>query len=76
MGSMAQLSQIPHSMWSQIPVGKPPPGQMPNLQSPVDAAPGLIAGASVLLAIMLFFYGIRAYSKLFIIKKAQWDDGG
>ena len=58
----------------QLPALKPPPGIIPNFGHPRNRGPVLIIVNGVLLALMMTFIALRAYTKLAIVRKFSWDD--
>ena len=57
------------------PVIAPPPGIVPNLESPVSRASEIYVAASVCLPLIVLFAAARFYAKVAILKKWTWDDG-
>ena len=64
----------PPALWSLIPAAEPPLGVQSNLTNPEDRGYIILVMGFVLLALMLFFYSIRMYTKLFVVRKSTWDD--
>lgn len=52
----------------------PPPGVVPNQLDPQTRGRDLTITCSVFLGIMITFVSIRAYTKLWIMRKVTWDD--
>ena len=52
----------------------PPPGVVPNLYNPQTRGRDLTITCSIFLGIMISFVSIRAYTKLWIVRKVTWDD--
>ena len=57
------------------PAGRPPPGIQPDFVDPPSLVPAILGVGAAFLALALFCYSIRIYTKLFITRKWQWDDG-
>ena len=58
------------------PVRAPPPGIVPDLESPVSRASELYVAAGFCLPLIVLFAAMRFYAKVAILKKWTWDDGG
>ncbi|PQE12570.1 integral membrane protein [Rutstroemia sp. NJR-2017a BBW] len=62
-------------MLNSTPAIPPPDGVSPNFEHPQSRGQLQITVTSVILSIMLLFFINRVYVKVFLIKKARWDDG-
>ncbi len=72
--SMSAVQLPPPALWSLVPSLEPPSGVQPNFVNPEDRGDVLLVVGSVLLALMIIFYSVRMYTKLFLIRKLTWDD--
>ena len=68
------LEVLPREDRGQIPAAMPPAGQEVNLIDPSNIGPRLLIVATVFLAILTIFFGLRVYAKAFIVKAYAWDD--
>ena len=68
------LTDLPESLLETLPAMKPPPGEVPNFVDPYSKGPILVIASTITLFLGLCFFGIRIYTKLFIVRKAAWDD--
>ena len=59
---------------ASYPVITPPPGVIPNFPNPYSEANVLIAVGTVFVGLMVMFGIARLYVKVFMIRKATWDD--
>lgn len=57
-----------------VPATIPPPGVTPDFENPESRGSVHIITGAVLLALMILFYAIRIYAKVFVIKRFHWDD--
>ncbi len=71
---MTVLSSLAAERMARVPASSPPPSVTPNFVDLASDAPVLIAFGTVLLAIMLFFSGIRLYVKAMVRRKLTPDD--
>jgi hypothetical protein len=69
LGGYMDLSAFQH-----IPATIPPPGVTPDFENPESRGSVHIITGAVLLALMMLFYAIRIYAKVFVIKRFHWDD--
>lgn len=69
------ISNIPPSLYGSIPAATPPQGVQPNLSYPLNAGPKLVIAASVFTGLAMVFFLSRIYTKFFIVKRWNWDDG-
>ena len=74
MASDNLLSDIPPALLDELPALLPPPGVQPNFANPEDHGPALAAVATVLAFFTLVSYGVRMYTKVFIVRRTTWDD--
>ena len=70
----AIFSTVPRDRWSITPIGRTPPGVQRNLHNPPDAGPAWFGVSTALFAVASFFFGLRLYSKGFLLKKFTVDD--
>lgn len=75
MASNNLLAEIPPALLDELPALLPPPGVNPNYENPENKGPALAAVATVLSCLAVLFYGVRVYTKGFVVRKATWDDG-
>jgi hypothetical protein len=71
---MATVELPPPEIWQYIPAMEPPAGVVPNFANPESKGHIAIVVGSILTALMVCFFAIRAYTKLFILRKLTWDD--
>ena len=62
------------NLFANVPALKPPPGVTSNFENPLSQGPVLVVVGSILNALMIVFVLARAYTKIYIIRKATWDD--
>ena len=67
-------SQFEDPAFLRLPALLPPPEVTPNFVHPEDRGPVLVFVGGTLSALMLMSIGIRAYTKLVIVRKLSWDD--
>lgn len=70
----AALAEIPPSILDTYPALAPPAGVEPNFVNPEDRGYILNSVATVLFCLMVCLFANRIYTRLFIIRKATWDD--
>ncbi|KAL8810238.1 MAG: hypothetical protein Q9200_002737 [Gallowayella weberi] len=68
------IEQLPPSLLQSQPAGSPPPGVLPNFGDPPTLVPPILGVGTSFLALALFCFSIRAWTKLTIIRKFSWDD--
>ena len=68
------IKQMPPSLLQTLPAGSPPPGIQPNFEDPPTLVPALLGVGAAFLALAVFCFSIRAWTKLTINKKFSWDD--
>ena len=66
---MSSLSDILNS-----PLSAPPKGQTSNFVDPKSEGDVLTVVCSIFLFIMISFFSLRVYAKIFIARKFTWDD--
>ncbi|MCJ1465350.1 hypothetical protein MMC07_003968 [Pseudocyphellaria aurata] len=59
---------------SNIPLGPPPPGVIPNFVNPESRAYETIITVTICLAFMMPFFLLRIYSRVFVTRSVGWDD--
>ena len=69
-----ELAQIPPSVLNTLPALQPPAGVQPNFVNPENRGYIQNSVASVLFGLMICLFANRVYTKLFVIRKASWDD--
>ena len=74
MGFTLSPSQFQDPAFLRLPALPPPPGVTPNFAHPEDRGPVLVFVGGILSALMLIFIGVRAYTKLVIVRRVSWDD--
>ena len=74
VSSLDQLAQLPPSVLNSLPALSPPPGVQRNYIDPEDRGRVLTSVATVLFCLSTSFFLNRVYTKIFIIRKASWDD--
>ena len=70
----SELAEIPPSVVDSLSALQPPAGVESNFVNPEDRGYILTSIATVLFCLMVCLFGNRVYTKLFIIRKAKWDD--
>ena len=70
----SELAEIPPNILNTLPTLQPPAGVEPNFVNPEDRGYILNCVATVLFCLMVCLFGNRVYTKLFIVRKANWDD--
>lgn len=68
------LLSLPPDVLKSLPALQPPAGVQSNFVGPVNKCSQFQVVATFLLCLMTCFYVIRVYTKLYIIRKAGWDD--
>lgn len=74
MSQQASASALQDPAFLQLPALTPPPGVIPNFTNPDNRGPTLIVVGAIFLALVVIALTNRAYTKLFIVRKASWDD--
>ena len=74
MASVAALSHLTPVQLASLPVGSAPPNVVSNLINPHSDGTQVVILGSIMMAIMLFFAGLRYYSKIYIAKSLTADD--
>ena len=59
----------PPALWSEVPALEPPFGAESYFTNPEDRSSVILVVGSILLALMILFYSVRMYTKLFVIRK-------
>ncbi len=71
-------NEIPMSLsdpnFLSLPAAAPPPGIIPNFENPEDRGPILVKVGGVLVGLMMVFVINRVYVKIWVVRKAWWDD--
>ncbi len=75
MTQASQVLQLPPDALKQLPAGTPPPGVVSNFTNPEDKGYVLVTVATVFLVLGLFAFCIRAYGRVYVIKRVGWGDG-
>ncbi|KAL8937600.1 MAG: hypothetical protein Q9216_004340 [Gyalolechia sp. 2 TL-2023] len=57
-----------------LPAGVPPPGMQPNFVDPPTLVPAVLGVGASFLALALFCFSIRVWTKVTINKRLSWDD--
>jgi hypothetical protein len=57
-----------------FPAATPPPGVIPNFKNPESRGSVFVVSSAFLVGFMVFFFAVRAYAKICIIKRLHWDD--
>jgi hypothetical protein len=70
------MEDLPLSEFLKLPFGRPPPGVIPDFTNTESNGRDLIIIPSIFLSIMILFMLARMYTKLRLIRKVTWDDGG
>jgi len=70
----SELVEIPPSILNTLSALQPPAGVESNFVNPEDRGYILNSVATVLFCFMVCLFANRVYGKLFIIRKANWDD--
>lgn len=70
----SKLAKIPPSVLNTYPGLQPPAGVKSNFINPEDRGYILNSVATLLFCLMVLLFANRVYTKLFIIRKADWDD--
>lgn len=73
--SPSELAEIPQSALDTYPALEPPAGVELNFIDPEDRSYLLNSIATVLFCLMVCLFANRVYTRLFIVRKAGWDDG-
>lgn len=68
------ISSLPKELLDTLPAMNPPPGKVPNFVDPYSKGPVLVIVSTVTLVLGLFFFAIRIYTKVYLVRKAAWDD--
>ena len=61
--------------YANLPASPPPPGVLPNFDSPPMRDTEIYVGMSILIGITIVFVTLRVYIKLVITHMWGWDDG-
>ena len=61
--------------YANLPIGKPPPGVVPNLDHPQSQTIAQYVGIGICLGVALVFVLLRIYVKLAVTRAWGWDDG-
>lgn len=69
-----ELASLPPSILNNLPALQPPAGVESNFNDPVNRAFILNSVATVMFCFMVCLFANRAYTKVFVIRKATWDD--
>ena len=69
-----ELAGLPPSILYTYPALQPPAGVEPNFVNPEDRGYILNSVATVLFCFMVCLFANRVYVKIFVIRKASWDD--
>ena len=62
------------TLLNTLPALPPPLGVESNFENPYSQGPILTAVGSVIITLMMLFFSVRMYTKMFIQKKFSWDD--
>lgn len=57
-----------------VPAMAPPPGVLPNLKDPESRAYESIVTTAVCVSLMMPFFMLRLYSRIFVTRSLGWDD--
>lgn len=68
------IKQLPPSVLRTLPAGTAPRGVQAKFVDPPTLVPAVLGVGSSFLALALFCFSIRVWTKLTIIKKCSWDD--
>ena len=68
------FAKIPPDILDTLPGLQPPAGVESNFVNPKDRGYIQISVSTVLFCLMVCLFANRVYTKLFIIRKASWDD--
>ena len=74
MSMQAPASALQDPAYLQLPALALPPGVTPNFANPENKGPTLVIVGAILLGLVVLALANRAYSKLYIVQKASWDD--
>ena len=72
---VSALEALPPSALAQIPGETPPPGVTPNFDHPATTVPLILGLSYFFFAVASICYLLRIWTRTFIVKKWQWDDG-
>ncbi|KAL8853061.1 MAG: hypothetical protein Q9221_002091 [Calogaya cf. arnoldii] len=72
--SAQSIEQIPPALLQTLPAGAAPPGILPNFVDPPTLVPAVLGVGTAFLALALFCFSIRVWTKLAINKRCSWDD--
>lgn len=68
------LARLSPADLAKLPAVQPPLGVKIDFDAPNPLAPAIYTVTSIFMALSFFFVGIRAYTKVVILRKACWDD--
>ena len=74
MSQQIPASALEDPAFLSQPALPPPPGVIPNFKNPEYHGPTLVIVGAVLLALVVLALANRAYTKIWIVRKASWDD--
>lgn len=57
-----------------VPAMAPPPGVIPNFKNPESKAYESITTTAVCVSLMMPFFALRIYSRVFVTRSLGWDD--
>lgn len=69
------MESIPLALLKTVPAGQPPSDIQPNFANPPTRVPVILGVGIAFLALAVFCFSIRIYTKLAIVKTWKWDDG-
>lgn len=69
------IESIPPAVLKTLPAGQPPPGIEANFADPSTRVPVVLGVGIAFIALAVFCFSIRIYTKLAITKNWKWDDG-
>lgn len=69
-----QLQGIPKDVLKVLPAQIPPDGIIPNFDNPQTRVPAILGVGFVFLALALFCFSIRIYTRIAYKKSWRWDD--
>jgi hypothetical protein len=68
------MSSMSPTQLADTPAIPPPPGVTPNFIDPISRSPMGIGVSCMIIFLMIFFFVLRIYSRIFIQKHLTWDD--
>jgi hypothetical protein len=71
---VSALKALPPQALMQIPGEAPPPGVVPNFVNPTTNVPLILGLSYFFFALASICYLLRIWTRVFVVKRWQWDD--